>query len=196
MSAESGTPRAPRLLPADLTEAQRDLYDAIVGPRAKGGSPFRILDADDALVGPFGNLLHAPSIGSALQEVGVALRYRSSFTARAREIAILTVAAHHGSAYETYAHQAVGRVAGLSEAEIDALERGVDPLLADPVEHAVWAITAALVRGDVDGPTWASCLPPLSVADVVELSALVGYYSTLALQMRVLRNDVVPAEEG
>jgi 4-carboxymuconolactone decarboxylase len=47
----------------------------------------------------------------------------------------------------------------------------------------------ALLGGDVDDRTWAACVPPLDATAVFELTTLVGYYSMLALQMRVLRVD-------
>ncbi len=61
------------------------------------------------------------------------------------------------------------------------------PQLDDPVELAGLRLTSALTMGDVDEETWDQCVPPLSERDVFELIVLVGYYSTLALQMRVLR---------
>ncbi|MEU6746679.1 hypothetical protein ABZ914_10690 [Spirillospora sp. NPDC046719] len=48
-------------------------------------------------------------------------------------------------------------------------------------------LTRALVTGDVDDATWAACVPPLDRETVFELTTLVGYYATLALQMRVFR---------
>jgi 4-carboxymuconolactone decarboxylase len=48
-------------------------------------------------------------------------------------------------------------------------------------------MVTALLAGDVDDRTWSACVPPLDAAAVFELTTLVGYYSTLALQMRVFR---------
>ena len=187
--------RLPRLVPDRMEEEQRTLYRTITGgPRASGPSLFRIADDDGALLGPFGVMLHAPRIGTALQQVGLEIRYHSQFSDRAREIAILAVGAHWNSAYEAYAHEAVGRACGLTEPELEALADGRDPEFTDPVEDATWRLTIAMLAGDVDDETWARCVPPFTVAQVVELSTLVGYYATLALQMRVLRSDVVPMD--
>lgn len=57
--------------------------------------------------------------------------------------------------------------------------------LADPREAAVLRLTRALIAGNVDDETWDACVPPLERKTVFELTTLVGYYSTLALQMRV-----------
>jgi hypothetical protein len=101
------------LVPADLDDQQRALYDAIAGgPRAAGPRLFALTDAAGRLNGPFNAMLFAPEVGTALQDLGAAIRYRSSLTARIREMAILAVAAHWDSAFERYAHEAVGRAAG------------------------------------------------------------------------------------
>src|SRR6478609_9917454 len=111
--------------PESLTGAQRDLYDAIAGgPRAQGPQHFALTRPDGSLRGPFNALLLAPALGGALQDVGAAIRYRGALSDRAREIAILLVAAHWDSAFEREAHEAVGAAAGLSDAELGALRRG------------------------------------------------------------------------
>jgi 4-carboxymuconolactone decarboxylase len=97
------------------------------------------------------------------------------------------VAAHKDSAFERESHEAVGRTVGLTEAEVADLREARRPPLADAREAAVWRLTRALADGDVDEPTWAECVPPLDEETVFELTTLVGYYTTLALQLRVFR---------
>lgn len=180
--------RQPRLLPGQLDEEQAALYRSITeGPRSRGPRLFDLADADGALLGPFGGFLIAPKIGDALQKLGAAVRYGTRLTDRTREMAILAVAASWDNAFERQAHEAVGRACGVTDAELDAIEAGRLPQLADPVEAAALRLTAALLEGDVDDETWAACLPPLDEGIVLELVALVGYYSTLALQMRAFR---------
>jgi 4-carboxymuconolactone decarboxylase len=184
--------RQPRLLPHQLDDEQAALYRSITeGPRARGSRMFDLTDADGALLGPFGGFLLAPRVGDAMQRLGAAVRYETHLTDRMREIAILTVAAAWRSDFEQHAHEAVGRAVGLTEAELAAIRRagepGVDPVLDDPLEAATLRVTAGLLAGDIDDETWAACVPPLDERAVLELVALVGYYSTLALQMRVFR---------
>lgn len=183
------------MTPETLTPDQLALYRAIVeGPRAQGPRLFDLVDGDGALLGPFGGFLLSPAIGDALQRVGAAVRYEGRLGDRARELAILAVAARSDCSFERHAHEAVGRACGLTDAEITAVRSGEAPPLTDDTEAAVLRMTSALLDGDVDDETWASCVPPLDVETVFELIALVGYYSTLALQMRVLRTDVVPGD--
>ena len=57
-------------------------------------------------------MLQAPHLGGPLQELGAAVRFATSFTDRAREVAILTVAAVTRSDYEQFAHERVGAMVG------------------------------------------------------------------------------------
>ncbi|MFC4114909.1 hypothetical protein [Nonomuraea zeae] len=58
------------------------------------------------------------------------------------------------------------------------------PALADPLEAAVVAVARALVtKGDLDDEEYAV----LGERALFELTTLVGYYTTLALQLRVYR---------
>jgi 4-carboxymuconolactone decarboxylase len=185
------TRRLAKLDPATLDADQRAVYDAITtGPRAQGPQLFRLTDEEGRLEGPFNAFLVQPRLGGALQALGSAVRYRSDLPDRAREIAILVVSRHWDSAFEWYAHEAVGRQAGLTDAELQAIEDGrFDDL--EPAEAIVARATAELAAsGDLTDESYAVTVTALGVAGVFELTTLVGYYATLALQLRVFR---VPA---
>jgi 4-carboxymuconolactone decarboxylase len=144
------TARLQGLRPGDLSEEQAEVYRAIAGgPRASG--PFALTDSDGCLRGPFNAMLLSPPIGSTLQAVGAAVRYRSMLSDRAREMATLVVAAHWGSAFEREAHEAVGRKCGLTEPELATLRLGSLPDLRDPSERVAVATAAAeLAGGTID----------------------------------------------
>ena len=173
--------------PDALTAPQLDLYEAIAGgPRAEGPQHFALTRGDGSLRGPFNAFLLAPGMGGALQDVGAAIRYRGALTARAREIAILLVAAHWDSAFEREAHEAVGAAAGLTDAELAALRDG-DVGVFGGDEGLVARVTAQLLDGDLDDELWGEASVALGAEVVFELTVLVGYYATLALQLRVFR---------
>ena len=187
-------PRIPKLDPSALDDDQRALYDAIAGGRrAQGPQLFRLADSAGRLEGPFNAFLLAPRLGSALQALGSAVRYDTGLDDRCREIAILVVAAHWRSAFEQYAHEAVGRSVGLGEAELAAVRAGRHEAL--PGREAVVARTAAalVARGDLDDAEYREAVGQVGAAGLFELLTLVGYYATLALQLRVFR---VPAPDG
>ncbi|MEO8261386.1 MAG: carboxymuconolactone decarboxylase family protein [Pseudolysinimonas sp.] len=176
--------RVARLRPDELDAAQTHLYEAITtGPRAQGPQHFRLTGDDAELLGPFNALLLAPELGTALQELGAAIRYRTSLTPRIRELAILVVAIHWDSAFERHAHESVGRSVGLTGDELATLRT------SDPAENAAVALCRALVAGDVDDAQWSAAREHLDEATIFELTTLVGYYATLALQLRVFRAE-------
>ena len=185
--------RLPRFEPPALDAEQRALYDAIAGGRrAQGPQLFRLADADGRLEGPFNAFLLQPRLGSALQALGASVRYDTGLDDRCREIAILVVAAHWRSDFEWYAHEAVGRAAGLGDAELAALREDRHAELAGR-ESVVARTAAALVtRGDLDDAEYGEAVGHIGPAGLFELLTLVGYYATLALQLRVFR---VPAPE-
>ena len=173
--------------PGALAPAQRELFEAIAGgPRAQGPQHFALTRPDGSLRGPFNAFLLAPEIGGALQNLGTAIRYRGELTARAREIAILLVAAHWDSEFEREAHEAVGAASGLTPDELCALRDG-DPTAFAGDEGVVAAATVQLLAGDLDEELWLVASESLGAEVVFELTTLVGYYSTLALQLRVFR---------
>jgi len=182
------TPRISKLEPSSLDAGQRALYDAIAGGRrAQGPQRFRLTDADGCLEGPFNAFLFQPRLGSALQALGTAVRYETGLDDRCREIAILAVAAHWRSAFEWYAHEAVARAAGLTDADLAAILDNQPGVLAG--REAVVARTAAALaaRGDLDDAEYHEATAELGPGGLFELLTLVGYYATLALQLRVFR---------
>ena len=181
--------RLERLVPESLDDQQRALYELIsAGPRAAGPQSFRLVGDDGALEGPFNAMLLCPILGTALQELGAALRHRTSLSDRAREMAILAVAANEDSAFEWHAHQAVGRLTGLTRTDFAAIRAGLAPADANDVERAVVDVTFHILRdGDLDDPGFENAVASLRPEGLQELMTLVGYYRMLALQLRVFR---------
>jgi 4-carboxymuconolactone decarboxylase len=180
--------RLAKLLPGSLDDDQRAVYDAVAGgPRAAGPQLFRLLDDDGGLEGPFNAFLLQPRLGLALQAVGSVVRYETTLSDRAREVAILVVAAVRDSAFEWHAHEAVGRHVGLTEAEVEAVrEARYDELPED--EGLVARLAHELLgEGDLGDESYARAVDEMGLPQLFELLTLVGYYDTLALQLRVFR---------
>lgn len=178
--------RLPRLLPEQLDPSQRAIYDAIAGgDRARGVQHFPLTAPDGSLHGPFGVMLHAPSVGMALQQLGADIRYRTDLTPRVREIVILQVAHAVGSTFEWWAHERVGRAVGLTADEITKLALG-SFTSEDALESAAATLSLNLVSsGTVSAAEFAAASAVLSTAQMIELTVLVGYYRTLAQLMDV-----------
>ncbi|MEU8637763.1 carboxymuconolactone decarboxylase family protein [Amycolatopsis sp. NPDC048633] len=181
--------RLPHLTPDELDPEQRALYDTITGgPRAAGPQRFSLVDAAGALTGPFNAMLVAPPAGQALQGLGAAIRYETTLTDRVRELAILAVAARWDCAFERHAHEPHARAAGITETQLEAVRARALPELADETERAALRLVFSMLgEEDVDDVTYAETVPIIGNRMAVELTTLVGYYATLALQLRVFR---------
>ncbi|MEV6160744.1 carboxymuconolactone decarboxylase family protein [Streptomyces sp. NPDC052052] len=195
MTSAPPTGRLPLFHPARLSPEQQTLYAEITGgPRATGPRLFALTDDEGHLHGPFNAMLSSPRLGGALQALGSAIRFGTDLSPRVRETAILVVATVWDSDFERYAHESVGRAVGLTEAELQALREGTDPGFTDPFEHAAWSATRMLAgHPDRLEDTWyTTARASLGEAVLFELSTLVGYYATLALQLRLF---AVPAPD-
>ncbi len=183
------TERLPRLHPPFADPRRQALHAAIVGGRrGTGPQAFDLAAPDGSLVGPFGLMLQAPHLGGPLQELGAAVRFASSFTDRAREVAILTVAAVTRSDYEQYAHERVGAMVGLSRAELDGIRSGAfaHAVGVDPVEAMTCLVARRLAEHrPLDDDDYAAAAGVLGERQLLELVVLVGYYSMLAQMMSV-----------
>jgi 4-carboxymuconolactone decarboxylase len=176
----------------DMTPEQASLYREILsGPRGQGPRAVPLSSGAGGLAGPFNAMLYAPSVGHALQELGAAIRFRTSLPPRIREMAILVVAQAWDSAYERAAHEPIAQEAGLTDPEIEALCTGDDPEFTDKQEQVAYSVTRALTGPrDLDDPHYTTAVTTLGQETLVELSTLVGYYATLALQLRIFRVPV------
>jgi 4-carboxymuconolactone decarboxylase len=172
-----------------MTPEQVGLYREILnGPRGQGPRAVLLSTGAGGLAGPFNAMLYAPEVGHALQELGAAIRFRTHLAPRVREMAILVVAQAWGSEYERDSHEPIGREAGLTEPEIEALRAGADPGFADEQERVAYSVVRSLTGpGDLDDQEYATAVAALGEQALVELSTLVGYYATLALQLRIFR---------
>lgn len=185
--------RLPVLSSEEMTTEQVDLYrEILAGPRGQGPRAVLLASGAGGLAGPFNAMLYAPPVGRALQELGTAIRFRTDLAPRIREMAILVVAQAWDSGYERASHEPIGREAGLTEPEIEALRTGADPGFADKQEQVAYSVVRALTgpAADLDDVEYDTAVAVLGEQALVELSTLVGYYATLALQLRVFR---VPA---
>jgi DivIVA domain-containing protein len=81
-----------------------------------------------------------------------------------------------------------GELIGVLEAEVTALRDGDASVFDDPRERLLFEISEALAaRNDLTDDEYAEAVGNFGEPAVFELTTLVGYYATLALQLRVFR---------
>ncbi|HHU40339.1 MAG TPA: carboxymuconolactone decarboxylase family protein [Propionibacterium sp.] len=181
--------RVERLLPGDLDESQRELYDRITGGERKN-QPFAMVDAAGRLQGPFDAMLRGGAPGAALERLGAALRFDAALEPLDREVATLRVGGHWASRFEVHAHRAVSVSAGLlTDEEVDAIVRVDRPWGEGRLGVLVALVDALVLERDVDDALYGSAREAYSERQLVEACLIVGYYATLAALMKTFAHD-------
>lgn len=186
------------LEPDGLDERQRALYDAVLaGPRASSRRAFPMTDDQGRFHGPFNAMLFEPAVADPVQQLGAAVRYRSTLDDRCRELAILVVASLRRSNFEQYSHAALGRGAGLSDDEVEAIASGACAPTLSEAESLVREVVDSLVTvADLDDDLYERAVSRLGTPALVDLVYLVGFYELTALSLQVFRvplpADVAP----
>lgn len=112
------------------------------------------------------------------------------------ELIILRVAQNCDCDYEWHHHERLGRLAGLSAAEVERVRHGPDAEGWTPRQSLLLRATDALHDDrDISDDLWASLRAELSETDLIELCLLVGHYEMLAMTLNALRvqPDALPS---
>jgi AhpD family alkylhydroperoxidase len=93
-----------------------------------------------------------PELAAKFLPFSTYLTADSTLPARLRELVILRVAHHHGCVYEWVHHGAIGKAAGLSDADVEAARTGE---AADAFDRLVLDAVDELHEGSqISAPTW------------------------------------------
>lgn len=191
--AENGSRhgRLPWLLPEQLDEQQRALYERLLdGPR----SPSQLVDERGRLHGPFNARLLDPELGTALQEVSVQLRFGTFLDARVRELVILEVARAEKCNFEWSGHTRAALASGLTDEEIAAVQSGAAIDGLSPEETMARRVAQSLLAtSDLPDVLFSEAEGTLGLPRLFDVVTLVGHYRHTALALRVWR---VPNRPG
>lgn len=178
----TSTDRMPPLDPNTMNEAQRKAADALAaGPR--GG-----------VRGPFIALLRSPELMDRLQRVGAYLRYDSALKRKLNEFATLIVSRHWTQQFEWSIHVPLALEAGLSRESVQALAEGRRPAAMTDDEALVFDFSDELLRTHgVSDATYARAIAALGEHGVIDLVALLGYFTTVSMVMNIAHT---PAQQN
>jgi 4-carboxymuconolactone decarboxylase len=154
----------------DTSPSQVEAFDHIAASR--GGRMIR----------PFAAMIHRPQIARAAADLGAVIRFESTLSDHDREIVICTTAIERDCPFEWESHTPIARKAGASETTLDAIESG------QPVDDADDAVLVDFTRelcrtGKVADEVFERARDRLGEEGTVELAAIIGYYTMLALFM-------------
>jgi len=160
----------------ELTPEQRIVFESIVSTR--GG----------VVPTPFHILAESPELASLTQALGAFCRYRTGLPPRLSELAVLITAAYWGAEYELAVHVPEARKAGIPETVIDAVREGRPPPFDDDESRLIHAFaTAFYATREVPDAIFEQAVLRFGRRRVVELTGVLGYYSGLAMLLRVFR---------
>ncbi|MGH9679006.1 MAG: carboxymuconolactone decarboxylase family protein, partial [Candidatus Acidiferrales bacterium] len=155
--------------------------DLIAGPRK-------------AVVGPFIPLLRSPDLMDRLQKVGEYLRFNTKLGSSISEFIILQMARHMTQQFEWDSHVELARKAGIKEEVITAIAEGRRPPAGmTPDQEIVYEFCSELRQHQsVCDATYEPVVKRFGEQGVIDISALCGYYTTLAYVMNVARTPLPP----
>jgi len=175
-------PRITLPSPDSLDADQRRVYDKIVSGRR------------GRIQGPLRAALHNAELADRWQALGELLRYNTTLTPRQSELAILVTGRACQSPFEWYAHRLEAEKIGIEPQVIEAILGQSLPAGLSADDSAVVKFATELNRcNSVSDATYADALARFGERKLVELTALVGYYTMVAM---TLNAHEIPLPEG
>lgn len=183
--------RVPLLALEEMDPAQRRLYDEVVsGPRGR-------------MIGPLRAAIHSPELAVLWSQFGEFLRYRTCLPPRLNELAIIVTARRWTSQVEWWVHARACAAAGMPEAVISAIAERRAPAFPEAADLEVYEFTRALQEtGQVTDALHAAIGRRWGTRGVVELTAVIGYYTMVSLTLNAHRLPLpdgaagLPPEDG
>jgi 4-carboxymuconolactone decarboxylase len=159
----------------EISAEQKAVFDAIASTRGVVPTPFHIL-------------AESPQLASLTQALGAFCRYRTGLPPLLSELAVLITAAHWDAEYEFAVHTPDALKAGVPQDVIDALRAGQSPSFADDDSRLIHAFaTTFYAARDIPDALFAEAVARFGRRQVVELAGVLGYYSGLAMLLRIFR---------
>jgi 4-carboxymuconolactone decarboxylase len=177
-------PRFPQLTLDQLNDQQDPLARQIIGVSSVG------------LAGPYNALLRSPVLGQKMFDLLYYLRWQTSVPLRLNEFAILIVGRQWRSQVEWFAHAPLAIKAGLSPAIVADLKANRRPASMPPEESLVYDfVTELTTRHAVSDETFNRAKEALGEQQVVDLTAVAGTYTTVAMILAMAEESVPPGKD-
>ena len=182
LAAAQAQDRLPTIPPQDYTPEQKQAAEAFA--QARGKPPF----------GPFEPLMYSPEVMTLARSMGDYLRYKPKIGTTLSELVILMTARRWTQDYEWYVHAPIAQKAGIAPEIIAAIRDGRRPAQMSEDETTVYEFTAELQDTKrVSDATFARAKARFGKAGVVDLAAISGYYTFLAMELNAARY-AIPAD--
>lgn len=153
-------------------------------------------ERDGRMLNLYSMLLNAPPVAEGWLALFTAIRQRCTLRGDYRELVILRVALLNGASYEYQVHVPFALREGVTQAQIDTLDRWQDSAALTPAQRAVLAYTDAMTR-DIHVPenVFDALRGHFNQREIVELTATIGGYNLVSRFLEALAVDPEPAHD-
>ncbi len=149
------------------------------------------------LAGPYNPLLRSPVLGQRMFDLLYYLRWNSSLGLRLNEFAILIIGRQWRSQVEWFAHAPLAIKAGLAPEIVADLKAQKRPGNMQPDEAAVFDfVTELIATHQVSDATFARAKQIFSEQQLVDLTAVSGTYTTVAMLLAMAEQGVPEGKEA
>ncbi len=175
--------RIPQILRENLDAVGRDAFDTYVSP----GTGY-----ETGLRGPVGMWMNSPELAQAIFHVRQRVRYGNAKDQRLTELTIISTAREINNQYEYSAHEPLAKAAGLEQDIIDIVRyrkplQGLSNIEGlGETERVIIQFTREVVSEEkVSSDTFARAIDVFGNEGVMDLTGLIGYYSFVAMTLKV-----------
>ncbi|MEW5683764.1 MAG: carboxymuconolactone decarboxylase family protein [Pseudomonadota bacterium] len=150
-----------------------------------------VADKRDANV--YKMLMHSPNVAPGFTAMADAVMWAKTWPATWRELAIVRVGHLYQAPYEVYQHEQIGRLMGLSDAQLAACAVGADAAALSGDERAILRLTDALVaRHTLDPADRDEGLALLGANGFADFVLTVGFYQLVSNFLNVFEVETEP----
>jgi 4-carboxymuconolactone decarboxylase len=173
--------RLPTIPPAKYDEVQKKAAEEFLAARKV------------PVFGPFEPLMHSPEVMTVARQMGDYLRYKSAIGTTLSELVILVTSREWGQDYEWHVHAPIALKQGIKKEIVDAIAEGRRPASMSEEEEICYEFSTELHRNKrVSDMTYDRAVKRFGEKGVVDLAAINGYYTFLAMAMNTSRMRVPP----
>ena len=173
--------RLPPLAPDQMTDAQKKAAAEFAEGRGY------------AVRGPFAAMIRSPEVMLRAKAMGDYLRFKSTIPPKLNELAIMVTARNWGQSYEWHAHAPLAIKAGLDPLIAQAVAEGRRPAGLDKDEELILDYCTELhTNKSVSDATYARALARFGEQGIIDLTAVNGYYTFVAMILNVARTQLPP----
>jgi alkylhydroperoxidase family enzyme len=167
----------------------------LIDPETTTGDIRASFDRMPVKLNIFRMMAHAEANMIPAMRLGNSILHRQKLSAVHRELLILQVAQLENGAYEWRQHVPIALGVGVTQRQIDALERAAyDDAAFSAAEQALLAFSREVVENvRVQGPVFAAMREHFSDQEVVEAILAIGFYMTMARLTEATETDLDPA---